>query len=362
MTSWDDVNLDAALVNGTESATVSMPAAKPAKSVATDPALQIAVRYEATDGVKVSKTFKAVAAASKFARKYIGDHPEMGMGYAIAADGVGKVSVTGCELAELFPAPATVESNEGGDMGGTGELPAEQAPAKGKTKKAAAVPAGMGEAKWSAVVEAVRDACGLAGHLVAVPGLLNDSNRHEAVVQLQELGYAMPTTLRGAKSAGYVWTEAGADNVGMKATRKAGKVLGVEWFEEPKDKAPAKVKPAAKATAVKTKAKPAPAPVVEAPAKAKAPSAKEAAMASAQAGVLPAVPEFGEIGAYKPYKTMLANVVALVEAGDIAGLEAFEIKPTCTGPKKVMRYRDLAVAALKSRAELEKADAKHATL
>jgi hypothetical protein len=73
-------------------------AAEPAKA----PAVEIAVRYSAVDGFSKSRTFKTLAGARKFAQGYVGAHPEIGLGYAVAGDGVGKVTVRGCKLAALF--------------------------------------------------------------------------------------------------------------------------------------------------------------------------------------------------------------------------------------------------------------------
>ena len=40
----------------------------------------------------------------------------------------------------------------------------------------------------------------------------------------------------------------------------------------------------------------------------------------------------------------------MAKAGDVASLEAFPIKPNCTSPKAMDRYRNLCVVALKARA------------
>jgi len=64
----------------------------------------ITVRYSAVDGYSARKRFASLQKAQKFARKWVGDHPEIGRSYAISGDGVGKVTVSGTTLAELFPA------------------------------------------------------------------------------------------------------------------------------------------------------------------------------------------------------------------------------------------------------------------
>lgn len=43
--------------------------------------------------------------------------------------------------------------------------------------------------------------------------------------------------------------------------------------------------------------------------------------------------------------------MALAEAGDLAGLQAFEIKATSSSPKALIRYRDRSILALQAQAE-----------
>ena len=70
----------------------------------TEPAkLTITVRYSAVDGYRARKGFASLQEAQKFAHKWVGDHPEIGGNYAISDDGVGKVTVSGTTLTELFP-------------------------------------------------------------------------------------------------------------------------------------------------------------------------------------------------------------------------------------------------------------------
>ena len=63
----------------------------------------IKVRYSSVDGFSKSRTFKTLAGARTFAWHYVGETPELGSWYAVSSDGVGKVTCTGCTLAELFP-------------------------------------------------------------------------------------------------------------------------------------------------------------------------------------------------------------------------------------------------------------------
>lgn len=66
--------------------------------------MTITVRYTSIDGCRESRTYKTLEGARKFAQYWIGPHPEIGYSYAIAGDGVGKITVLGAALAELFPA------------------------------------------------------------------------------------------------------------------------------------------------------------------------------------------------------------------------------------------------------------------
>lgn len=63
----------------------------------------IKVKYSSIDGYKKTSTFKTLAGAQKFAQKWVGEFPELGSSYAISSDGVGKITVQGVMLQELFP-------------------------------------------------------------------------------------------------------------------------------------------------------------------------------------------------------------------------------------------------------------------
>lgn len=95
---------------------------------------------------------------------------------------------------------------------------------------------------------------------------------------------------------------------------------------------------------------------VSKPAKAEKPAAgkRAAALEAAQRGELPAAPDFSA-ETHKRFRPKLAQVVAMAEAGDLAGLEAFQINPVSSSPKAIAKYRDLAVIALKAQAEKAKA-------
>jgi hypothetical protein len=70
---------------------------------------------------------------------------------------------------------------------------------------------------------------------------------------------------------------------------------------------------------------------------------------SAQAGVLPTPPDF-TTDTHKNYRAKLARIVDAIAAGDVAALEAVDIKPVCSSSIPMARFRNLAVIALKARA------------
>ena len=70
---------------------------------------------------------------------------------------------------------------------------------------------------------------------------------------------------------------------------------------------------------------------------------------AAERGELPPVPDFSA-DLHRRNRGRLAQLVAMAEAGDVAGLEAFPIVPNCTSPKAMDRYRKLCVIVLKTRA------------
>ncbi|CAH1649792.1 hypothetical protein [Chelatococcus asaccharovorans] len=74
---------------------------------------------------------------------------------------------------------------------------------------------------------------------------------------------------------------------------------------------------------------------------------RAAALEAAQRGEIPPAPDFSA-ATHKPHRKRLAAVVAMVEARDVAGLKALEIKPTSSSPRAILRYRDLAVIALEA--------------
>lgn len=63
----------------------------------------ITLHFSTIDHSYSTRHYKTLKAASAAARRRLGDHPEMGSYYAVAGDGVVKVTVEGATLAELFP-------------------------------------------------------------------------------------------------------------------------------------------------------------------------------------------------------------------------------------------------------------------
>lgn len=80
----------------------------------------------------------------------------------------------------------------------------------------------------------------------------------------------------------------------------------------------------------------------------KAPGKRAATLEAAQRGEMPTAPDFSA-ETHKRFRAKLAEVVAAAEAGDIAALQAFDIKPISSSPKAIAKYRDLAVIALEAR-------------
>ena len=80
---------------------------------------------------------------------------------------------------------------------------------------------------------------------------------------------------------------------------------------------------------------------------------RQAILDQAQTGALPDAPDFSK-PTHARFRAKLAQIVALAEAGDIAGLQAFEINPVSSSPKAMARYRDLCVIAITARAQVSR--------
>jgi hypothetical protein len=79
---------------------------------------------------------------------------------------------------------------------------------------------------------------------------------------------------------------------------------------------------------------------------------RQAILDQAQSGVLPQAPDFSK-PTHARFRTKLAQIVALAEAGDMEALQAFEINPVSSSPKAMARYRDLCVIAITARTGVE---------
>ncbi len=77
----------------------------------------------------------------------------------------------------------------------------------------------------------------------------------------------------------------------------------------------------------------------------KAGGKRAAALEAAQRGVLPDPPDFSA-ATHRRFRPKLAKLIELVEAGDIDGLKAIEIKPISSSPKAMARFRYLSLIAL----------------
>jgi hypothetical protein len=82
------------------------------------------------------------------------------------------------------------------------------------------------------------------------------------------------------------------------------------------------------------------------------PGKRKAIIEQAQAGALPAAPDFSK-PTHARFRAKLAKLVALAEAGDVEGLKAIEINPVSTSPKAMARYRDLAIIAIQAQSALQ---------
>jgi hypothetical protein len=81
----------------------------------------------------------------------------------------------------------------------------------------------------------------------------------------------------------------------------------------------------------------------------KRPLGKRAALeAEAREGKLPEPPDFSA-PTHTRFRNKLASVVELAKAGDLKGLQAFQINPISSSPKAIARYRDLCIIALEAR-------------
>jgi len=65
--------------------------------------MNIRVTYHSIDGHKESFDTTYLSVAQRWASRWIGKSPSLGRGYAVSDDGIGKITVEGASLRELFP-------------------------------------------------------------------------------------------------------------------------------------------------------------------------------------------------------------------------------------------------------------------
>ena len=63
--------------------------------------MTITVTYSSIDHFRKTRSFKTIEGARKFAIRCVGT-PDIGSHYAVSFDGIGKITVEGCTLRELF--------------------------------------------------------------------------------------------------------------------------------------------------------------------------------------------------------------------------------------------------------------------
>ena len=63
------------------------------------------VMYSSIDRCHKRRTFTTLAEAQEYAQEWIGRWPSISrtFGYAVSDDGIGKITVSGCDIHELFP-------------------------------------------------------------------------------------------------------------------------------------------------------------------------------------------------------------------------------------------------------------------
>lgn len=113
----------------------------------------------------------------------------------------------------------------------------------------------------------------------------------------------------------------------------------------------------AKAPKAEKPAKEKPAKAAKEPAADKALGKRAQIAADAEAGILPAAPDFSA-PTHARFRKKLAEIVALVDKADIKALKAYPINPVSSSPKAMDKYRNLAVIALEAQRKAAKAKAK----
>ena len=65
--------------------------------------MNITIKHTTVDHIHVTRTYKTLKGAQKFAEECVGSNPELWSTYAISDDGCHKVEVVGISLNQLFP-------------------------------------------------------------------------------------------------------------------------------------------------------------------------------------------------------------------------------------------------------------------
>jgi len=70
---------------------------------------EVRVLVRTVDHHSETRRFKTLAGARRFAHKWVGEAPDLGLWYAVSFDGMVTVTVYGATLAEVFPKSAAGE-------------------------------------------------------------------------------------------------------------------------------------------------------------------------------------------------------------------------------------------------------------
>lgn len=63
---------------------------------------RIVVSYASIDGYHLTRRYRTLAGAARFAVMWIGADADIGASYAVSADGIGRITVEGTTLESLF--------------------------------------------------------------------------------------------------------------------------------------------------------------------------------------------------------------------------------------------------------------------
>ncbi len=71
------------------------------------PPAQIRIKYSSIDGARMARKFDTIEAAHRFAIRCVGEDHDIGRAYAVSADGIGKIEVSGVSLQDFLAPPPT---------------------------------------------------------------------------------------------------------------------------------------------------------------------------------------------------------------------------------------------------------------